>query len=349
MLQRLHDDQGGAVAVIVAICLIAFFGAAALAIDVGSGFATKRDLVIDLDSAALAGAQRFGDELRTTPGACPAGGEATGTLQGQVEDTVGQLVAANGGLAEDVVVAINCQRRTVRVEASQPADMTLAGVSGVDDLRAGGYSIARVVPGRGGDAVPLSLCAGEANLKAWLDGGMLPGVEKEILFGGKGFLCDGKPGNWGWWGSNDNATLVNWIKNGMPPVDITLHQEGVSPSTASCRVEGKFDEDWCEGGPGVNNALVDLGERYAGTGEIVTLLVHDEVGPKGGSGATYRPDAFLDVRIVAVKRNPTPDASVTIEFVAYRTGPGESLVSRPTTRLCSVDGAPAGDPNCAPT
>ena len=57
-------DNTGAVAVIIAICLIALLIATALAVDVGSLFQDKRHLQTVADSAALAGAQ----ELPEKPG-----------------------------------------------------------------------------------------------------------------------------------------------------------------------------------------------------------------------------------------------------------------------------------------
>ena len=64
MFLSISNDNSGAVAVIIAICLFALMIATALAVDVGSLFQDKRHLQTVADSAALAGAQ----ELPENPG-----------------------------------------------------------------------------------------------------------------------------------------------------------------------------------------------------------------------------------------------------------------------------------------
>ncbi len=64
ILISISNDNSGAVAVIIGICLLALMIATALAIDVGSLFEDRRHLQTVADSAALAGAQ----ELPENPG-----------------------------------------------------------------------------------------------------------------------------------------------------------------------------------------------------------------------------------------------------------------------------------------
>ena len=59
----LHDDDG-AVAVIVAILAVVLFGMAAFAVDMGIAYASKRELSVTSDAAALAGAQAAGTKLQ---------------------------------------------------------------------------------------------------------------------------------------------------------------------------------------------------------------------------------------------------------------------------------------------
>ena len=54
---RRRWDERGAVAVVVALCSLVIFAVAALAVDLGNGFARKRDTQNQADFAALAGAR----------------------------------------------------------------------------------------------------------------------------------------------------------------------------------------------------------------------------------------------------------------------------------------------------
>lgn len=351
MMRRMQEESG-AVAVIVAICLVALFGAAALAIDLGSGWTTKRDLVIDLDSAALAGAQRLGDELRAAPGACPSSGDATGTLQGQVEQTVDELLAANGGSAEDVDVVINCQRRTVLVSGTQPADMTLASLSGVDDLRAGGYAVAQVSAGTDGMVLPFAVCRLAGPVSSWLSSGAPEGATVVIDFSNHAEACGPSQGNWGWFGSGDTPGLQGFIENGYP---------GTITTAPTCEGPGASDhplrEGWCNAGTGVgplvqhNNdpSLSDYtcSTPTSPTCQRVTFVTYSETAGSG-TGRDYRPEGFIDAVITATTSTGS-NSTITLRALEYRTGPGESSATATSTRLCSVDGAPAGDPNCVPT
>lgn len=79
---RLKDEKGIS-AVIVAICLVALFGAAVLSIDAGSAWATRRKIVTGTDAAALAAARMFANGMAdpcTVAGQNAAHGEATSVL-----------------------------------------------------------------------------------------------------------------------------------------------------------------------------------------------------------------------------------------------------------------------------
>ena len=56
-LHRVHDDEGGAVLLIVAFVLVAVVGMAVLVFDLGSLVSTRRAAVTAADAAALAAAQ----------------------------------------------------------------------------------------------------------------------------------------------------------------------------------------------------------------------------------------------------------------------------------------------------
>ncbi len=56
-LFRLHHDQEGVTAIIVALCLIALFGMLVLVVDVGGLLWKRREMVSGADAAALAAAK----------------------------------------------------------------------------------------------------------------------------------------------------------------------------------------------------------------------------------------------------------------------------------------------------
>jgi len=76
-LQRAQDERGVS-AVIVAISLLALFGAAVLTIDAGSAWATRRRIVTGTDAAALAAARLFSNGLADP---CTAAGQTAGEAE----------------------------------------------------------------------------------------------------------------------------------------------------------------------------------------------------------------------------------------------------------------------------
>ena len=66
-LFRLHQDQEGVTAVIVALCLIALFGMLVLIVDVGGLLWKRREMVSGADAAALAAAKTCSVPAVTDP------------------------------------------------------------------------------------------------------------------------------------------------------------------------------------------------------------------------------------------------------------------------------------------
>jgi Flp pilus assembly protein TadG len=352
-----HVDEEGVVAVVVAISLFLLFGAAALAIDLGSGWATKRDLNTDLDAAALAGARTLADETRVDASSCPAGGSATSSLQTAVESSVDSLVTANGDRATVQDVVIDCDRRTVRVVGSQQAQTTFAGVLGVNEINPAGYAVARAMAGPG-RVLPLSLCLFGEEIQDFLAAGQPEGFTRQLRYGTTGFECGDDPANYGWWPSNSNAQLQDYIRNGLPaeptlPPNISCDTTGLATGSN----EEATQDGYCIGSSGHNSNLLPLIDEIYGCENaptssctIVTFLVHDDSycdgpGNSCGQAAEYRPYAFLDAIVRGVSGNGA-NQRLTLEFVELRTGPDETVSRASSSSLCSADGAPAGDPNC---
>jgi hypothetical protein len=93
MLDRLRDERGIS-AVIVAVSLIALFGAAVLSIDAGSAWATRRKIVTGTDSAALGAARMFATGLADP---CTAAGASAGEAEGTTILTANAADAEHNG------------------------------------------------------------------------------------------------------------------------------------------------------------------------------------------------------------------------------------------------------------
>ena len=350
-----RQNEEGAVAVIVAVSMLMFFAAAAIAIDLGSAWSTTRALNTDLDAAALAGARTLADQVRINPSLCELPGGAV-SLRADVRQSARSLLAANGGRANvvDDDITIDCDRMTVRVAGSQPAATAFAGVLGVSEINPAGYAIARAIPGDGGNVLPLTLCNGIEPLAEWEAAGFPEGAPATIVYGeGPRDECGGADGNWGWFGGSSTSGLRTLIDNGYPGL-ITL------PPDRSCEGPAQTADGWCNGDTGAKANLLEPPPTSQPTIDrlkcdasipwqdcpVYTFMVHDDV--RGtGSNVDYSQFAFLDAVIRGANQaGNTKNSSISLQLVAWRTGPGESSVGANSSSLCSADGAPDGDPSC---
>ena len=350
------EEESGAVAVLVAISLVVLLGVAAFAIGLGSAWSTKRDLVIDLDSASLAGARTLAEGLNLSPDSCPAGGSPQPLLQAQIQTAAEQMFAANGGDANLLAVEVDCSRQAVTVRGDQEAVTALAPVLGVNELVPGGYSISRTLVGEGGNVLPITLCLFGDEIQGFLPGQPL-GYTVWLQYGNAGFECGDDPANYGWWPANDASSLRGFIDNGLPvtptlPPSISCDTTGVaSPSP------GVTQDGYCIGGPGNKSNLLPRINQVYGCGDDdrllcpqVTFLIHDESycdSPGGSCGqrAEYRPYAFLDA-VVRGQTGNGANSRLRLEFIRIRTGPETQIFKPSSSFMCSADGAPEGDPNC---
>jgi hypothetical protein len=376
-LRTSGDDpsERGAIAVMVAVLLFVFVGAGALAIDVGSGWATKRDLVIGLDAAALAGATRL-SELVTPPmgslSACPTGGPPATTVA-EVGTIVQSVAASNGTAAIMPITAasIDCSRGTVRVEGSQTAVGTFGGIlRDGEELVAGGYAIGKAAVIRVGKVVPFTVCDKVAPLPSWTV--TKPGIPTTgtMSFSINDASCGTASGNWAWFNTpiaeGSQKTLSDWLVDGYPG-EITVPHGCTGPAAST----GAF----CNGDAGFGGLIDGNATGFTTIKKlscpattdhsdcpVYTIVIHDQVKPGkdneektkkkdpnesgGGSILDFRPTGFLDV-VIRNAVTAANTASITVEFRDYRAGAGESAARRvPTSYLCSVDGALDGDPTC---
>jgi Flp pilus assembly protein TadG len=131
LLIKLREERGIS-AVVAAVSLVGLFGAAVLAIDAGSTWATRRKVVTGTDAAALAAARYFSEGLAnpcTSDGQTLAENEATAVLHANSTDA--EHIAAPTGFE---VVVSGCASGTpvghVRYDARLGAKQGFSGLFG---------------------------------------------------------------------------------------------------------------------------------------------------------------------------------------------------------------------------
>jgi Flp pilus assembly protein TadG len=247
---RHRDDEGGAVAIIVAISLIAIFAMVVLTIDVGGLLLERRSMVNAADAAALAAAQSCAD---TTDSDVPEDVADT-----YATDNVPKVPAA--GIA-NIVEKPGCdlgQPGHVTVRYSEQHDLFFAAVlpskQTVGTITTG--ATAAWGPLGGGWAIPIVLDLG--TIQGTCDipipvGGTVPAT--------CAFWYDNKDtmgsGNWGFinldeWNVAPDASCPNagtsnlkdWIDNGYPDIRTLNGTPPGSAATYACIGNGHSDSSW---------------------------------------------------------------------------------------------------------
>ena len=124
LVARTHDEERGAVLMIVALCLLILLGMLVLTVDLGRGVAYKRQLVTGADAAALAAAQ----ECALGNGTATARAEGMEVLESNVD--LGGLSATFTMPECDAPSGLNL--KTVTVVASADLDYYFAPILGFD-------------------------------------------------------------------------------------------------------------------------------------------------------------------------------------------------------------------------
>jgi hypothetical protein len=384
-LIRLRDDQGVA-AIIVAICLVAIFGAAVLAIDAGSLWTTRRHLITGTDAAALAAA-RFFDE---NPGAV-----CTNTSSGR-QEAEGLLTGndASSTMEEFSVSAYNgdCASGAghVRVQARLRAQSAFAGIFGRANLSALSISTAQwgpLVSAIG--ARPIGICDKSPRFSEWAT--MTPGDYQALMtaplpdhanslypgasmpvqrvffekIGGGSDCSSGNTGagNWAW--LDFDGTFGG---NGSPAVDARLvggYDDTVALTPHDCNPADDGGQDCPTQTGALGNSTRDSLDVLLCPPDTPTencktfmIVVYDSLSGTGNN-TMYRQIAFLGVVLRGYNKvtgNPGPDSWFDFEFVHAQftgsVGPNPSG-STPTVhgvQICGVDhdaSAPDAVERCA--
>jgi len=169
VLKRREAPDAGVSAVYVAISLFMIFGAAAVAVDAGSMYETKRNLVADTDSAALAAAKTLSDSPCSTVGTWSSLSAGNAGY-----DAAAELLAANKGVTFETA-RMQVERwcaggvtSKVRVGYDDDATMVFAAVFGFNSLTVHGSSTAGATPA--GLLRPIGVCEDDPDLKAAIAG-----------------------------------------------------------------------------------------------------------------------------------------------------------------------------------
>jgi hypothetical protein len=196
--------------------MTALLGVGAFAVDLGLGWAVKRQLSVSADAAALAGAQEAGIQYKGL-GSC-------GAIESVAEQTVSDYFTDNPPQGENISVTADADactdsnKVTVAVEVTSDLGTVFGGVINVDTMTPGSGATADVFGARVLTGLrPFTVCMSDA-LAGAADGNTYQSVYKNHNTAPDG-SCNptGAPGNWGYTtfglGNSDNTVLC-LIENG---------------------------------------------------------------------------------------------------------------------------------------
>jgi Flp pilus assembly protein TadG len=153
-LFRLHHDEEGVTAIIVALCLIALFGMLVLVVDVGGLLYKRRELVSGSDAAALAAAKTC--SVRTVDDPTDPQVQADTAAVANVNG----LTGSNGGIVDNpwnCSTATRTPRGYVTVQYSYQQQLFFAGIFGASNRTVTTAATAAWGPLGGGNAIPIVL------------------------------------------------------------------------------------------------------------------------------------------------------------------------------------------------
>lgn len=273
MRMTARSGERGAVVVIVAIVVTVLFGFAALAIDLGGFWASRRRLLTGTDAAALAAAQSY----------------ATGkTGCGAVADEYVDDNYPNALVTGCTVSGVGTGKGEVTVAAEAPVDFTFAGVLGVADpdvpasTTASWRSPSGVALPR-----PFALCKDHPAVVAWLASPEGESAPVKVFYGkDANDDCGSAPGNWGildFDNETDNANAIprleDWIREGYDGGIVSVG-------------------DTVAGDPGgFSNSVADALDDLIADGGLITLPLFDVVTNSGNTSA-FHLYGFVSARLV---------------------------------------------------
>jgi Flp pilus assembly protein TadG len=225
MLGSGPDSERGAVAVLVAILATLLVGMSAFAVDLGIAYASKRELSVASDAAALAAAREAAIEYqRSFPGGRACDTAVIDAISPAAEAAAADVYRAQlpGGSDGDPSVELRCDGADgFLVEASSSAthDVVFAAVFGEESMNPTGSATAKVSGSQSYYGLrPYAVCVDQFE-----SGRIYPDATQQSLYSfQKGLVgCGGlPPGNWGLvdfdGGSNPTGDIASWTRFGYP-------------------------------------------------------------------------------------------------------------------------------------
>lgn len=262
--RRIADDRGIA-SLMVAVSAVSLFGSAAVAVDLGHLWSSRRHVIVATDAAALAGAS---DEAVGRPG-CPV---------------AGRYVRDNDDAASMTVCSVTVRDATsgyVTVDAETPVDFAFAGVLGFSDRTVGSSTTASWgLPAAVRGLRPFGLCKDDPSFRAWAARPRGTSPPARVPYTNTPTDCGGAPGNWAIIDLDDTHPVSEsdtqaWIRYG--------YSKSVAPGNTG-------------GSPGAfgNNLGDDLA---AVQGERFPIPVFDRVMGQG-SNSRFNVIGFVDVELL---------------------------------------------------
>ncbi|NNF55678.1 MAG: hypothetical protein HKN03_14685 [Acidimicrobiales bacterium] len=323
-----RHDQQGAVMAITAIAMVTLMAAAALSVDLGVGWATRRNLVTSTDAAALAAAQTFvggGDGCAVTAPSYLGTNAPSSTM---TLCTTGSSGTADG---------------TVTVSAEQNVDVYFGKVVGMAPYIASSSTTVRWGPPAGATGLrPIGLCAD--GIQGFLNDPTTTATY-EISYNDQGsssgqidFCGNGQPeGNWGIVdfdnNGNSNAEIKDQLANGYPNPVYSGTIGGNCTNEAYACYEGNT-------GQGLTNAYKTELANLRDNNIYFGVPIFDFFTDLPGGNLELHLVGFARVRIIAYKLTGAT-RSITLEFSpGLITGeccnPGGPPTNTQSLEICAV-------------
>lgn len=197
-------DERGIASLMVAVSAVAVFGSAAIAVDLGNLWASRRNVITATDAAALAAAADYA-----------VGKSGCAIAPGYVTDNDADA-AANS--CDPVLVGPSTGY--VTVSADTPVDYAFAGILGIPDRRVGSATAAGWgIPSGVNGLRPFGLCRDDPNFVAWVANPRGQSAPAKVFYTHAGTNCGGAPGNWAILDLDNIAPVSNsdtkrWIHRG---------------------------------------------------------------------------------------------------------------------------------------
>ncbi len=319
-LRALHHSERGISSVIVAVSLIALFGAAVLSVDAGSLWQTRRNIITGTDAAALAEARALSSSSAAS---------CTGVWNAALTDNVPASLLTPEACA--VFHPVNGKTGYVTVEARQRSTAKFSGVFGMGDQSA--YSLSAALwgfPPAVKGLRPIGICVENSHIQEWLKlkNGTITQAQYDALRGGLGHpiasgvgpgeepsppvlypanavvhrilftkenpdACGANaPGNWGFQdyngGDNSNAEMRDWLLGGFFGNNV-----GVGPP--DCNADNATQNEDCSADTGSSGGSINTALRQI-INKTFPILIFDSV-TGTGSGVKYNPYAFVGVTL----------------------------------------------------